>query len=276
MKLRNLPASLLISSTLILSVGSCTTQHVQDDQSITFSNIKITKSYSLNGSAKSFAADNDLIFTDSVSILIPSNIGNVDIKPLQDSILKIAFDTIGDNHTALIDKYLVDKISDFGFETTECEISSHPYISDGFEIITGMIVNLSPDILVYCVSNESMMPRAAHGMTVKNYINFIPDNGKILSLNDIFTPDGLTELPDIIAKRAAEQIAILGPTEVNKLPENGNFYISPSAEIVFVYQPYEIASFAQGIIEISFYPYELVSYMTSYATHYFRLTDMVQ
>lgn len=121
-----------------------------------------------------------------------------------------------------------------------------------------------------------MMPRAAHGMTVKHYINYLTDSGKIITLNDIFTPAGIADLPAIIAKRAADRVAILGPTEVDSLPANGNFYISPSREIVFSYQPYEVASFAQGFINIAFYPYELVSYMTPEAIKYFGLTDMVR
>ena len=43
---------------------------------------------------------------------------------------------------------------------------------------------------------------------------------------------------------------------------------------MFVYKPYEIASFAQGIISIPFYPYELVDYMTAESIDLFNLVDL--
>ena len=63
-------------------------------------------------------------------------------------------------------------------------------------------------------------------------------------------------------------------TTITDLPCDNNFYISSEGEIVFSYQPYEVASYAQGIIDIPFYPYELVSYMTPYAINFFGLTDL--
>lgn len=50
--------------------------------------------------------------------------------------------------------------------------------------------------------------------------------------------------------------------------------LAPGGEIVFVYQPYEVASYAQGKIRVSFYPYELVDYMTPFAVNYFKLSDI--
>lgn len=255
---------------------SCITKSSYDDQTISFSRVSASRSYTLNGSAEYFDTDKDLFFSDSVSLLVPMLVGNIDVRPLQDSIFKLAFDTTGVDHTAIIDNYFSEISSDLGFPISVCDTIANAYNADGFEVIRGVVTNLSSDLLVYCVINECMMPRAAHGMTVKNYINYLTDSGKIITLNDIFTSEGIADLPAIIAKRAADRVAILGPTEVDSLPANGNFYISPSREIVFSYQPYEVASFAQGFINIAFYPYELVSYMTPQAIKYFGLTDMVQ
>ena len=72
----------------------------------------------------------------------------------------------------------------------------------------------------------------------------------------------LKDLPALIARRAIEQEATFGPTKISSLPANDNFYISADGEIVFAYQPYEIASYAQGFINVPFFPYELAEHMT--------------
>jgi hypothetical protein len=67
---------------------------------------------------------------------------------------------------------------------------------------------------------------------------------------------------------------IIGATSVSELPADGNFYISSEGEIVFSYQPYEIASFAQGTINIPFYAYELIDYMSAEGIELFNLEDL--
>lgn len=276
MKLRTISISFIAFCILSFLAASCITKSSYDDQTISFSRISASRHYTLTGSAEYFGTEKDLLFSDSVSLLVPMLVENIDVRPLQDSIFKLAFDTTGVDHSAIIDSYFSEISSDLGFPVSVCDTSANAYNADGFEVIRGVITNLSPDILVYCVINECMMPRAAHGMTVKNYINYLTDTGKIITLSDIFTTEGISDLPAIIAKRAADRVAILGPTEIDSLPTNGNFYISPSREIVFSYQPYEVASFAQGAINIAFYPYELISYMTPEAVKYFGLTDMLR
>ena len=107
-----------------------------------------------------------------------------------------------------------------------------------------------------------MEPRAAHGMSTRNYINYLISDNMIVALSDIFSDSGLKDLPALIARRAIEQEATFGPTEISSLPANDNFYISADGEIVFAYQPYEIASYAQGFINVPFFPYELAEHMT--------------
>jgi hypothetical protein len=65
----------------------------------------------------------------------------------------------------------------------------------------------------------------------------------------------------------------IGNTNVTELPADNNFFISSEDEIVFSYQIYEISS-SQDPINISFYPYELVDYMTEQAIDMFALRDL--
>lgn len=258
-----------------LAVSSCTDRSAYDDKSISFSELTQCKSYQFENTAEDYGMERDLVFFDSVSLLVPTLVGNHDIRDLQDSIFKMALDTTGVDHQALLDKYFEKTVSDTGFTAKEINSDTvNNSVADGFEIINGSVVNLDSRLLVYCITNSSYSPHAAHGMTVKKYVNYRNDTGKILTLADLFSPAGLRELPSLIAKRANSLSAVFGPTEVSALPAGNNYFISPAGEIVFAYQPYEIASYAQGIINVPFYPYELIDYMTAEGLEIFDLQDL--
>jgi hypothetical protein len=111
-------------------------------------------------------------------------------------------------------------------------------------------------------------------MTDNQYISYIIPKAKILTITDLFTPEGIEALPKVIQQQADELSSAIGPTEIESLPAGNNFYISNDGQIIFAYQPYEVASYAQGEIQVPFYPYELVQYMTTYAINRFRLADL--
>jgi hypothetical protein len=96
----------------------------------------------------------------------------------------------------------------------------------------------------------------------------------LLSARDIFRPETTDSLVATIQTQADALEQVIGPTTITALPANDNFMLAPGGEIVFVYQPYEVASYAQGKIRVSFYPYELVDYMTPFAVNYFKLSDI--
>ena len=253
------PAGILLAA---VTLGACTSQSAYDKKTLSFAELSMSRTYTLEGSAEKFANDKDWTFADSVSMIMPMLIGNEEIRPLQDSILKIAFDTVGVDHKSIIEHYFSTTTEQTGFMPKESDNNLTILTSDGYDITTGMISNLSSRWLVYCVQNGHMEPRAAHGMSTRNYINYLISDNMIVALSDIFSDSGLKDLPALIARRAIEQEATFGPTEISSLPANDNFYISAEGEIVFAYQPYEIASYAQGFINVPFFPYELAEHMT--------------
>lgn len=257
-----------------LTVGSCTRQSVYTDTNISFAELSQSSYYILTDSFAEIESDREMMFLDSVSMVIPTLIGRNDISPLQDSIFKTAFDSIGTDYQAVIKSYFRKAADESGYTPHLTDKKVTFAQTDGCEIVTGKVVNLSSEWFIYCVSHESMVPKAAHGMRIKEYINYRINDGHIITLADIFTNEGLDELPKLIAERADNNRTLYGPTEIASLPANNNFYISSEEEIVFSYQPYEVASYAQGFINIAFYPYELVSYMTPQAIAMFKLSDL--
>lgn len=268
--LRTLPAA-TIALGIILS--ACSNNSSYDDTTISFALMTQSRAYTLQGSAADYQADKDLTYLDSASLLIPTVIGTHDVRTLQDSIFSVAFDTTGIDHRQLAERYFENIAAENGYKT---EIADGISINncDGFDVVSGAVSTLTPDMLVYCVTVENYSPRAAHGITTKRYINYAIADGKVITLNDIFTAQGLQSLPEAIAKRANDLVSVFGPTEVTALPSGNNFYISAAGEIVFVYQQYEIASFAQGIISIPFYSYELCNYMTPAGLHLFGIQHL--
>lgn len=260
----------------LLTLVSCTGKSSQDDsRSIAFTNLTQSATYTLEGSAADYGRDRDITVFDSVSLMLPVTIHDHDISSLRDTIMKIAFDTTGTDHKEIIADYFAKSMAQSGYRFKEIETDSADMSqADGYDIISGSILNLSSDLLVYCINDNSYIPGAAHGMSTRQYVNYRVDTGKMLSLSDIFTPSGLKALPSLIEKQAKAMTAVLGPTEINDLPSGGNFYISDYGDIVFVYQPYEVASYAQGFISVPFYPYELVDHMTAEAIGFFNLQDL--
>lgn len=230
--------------------------------------------YRLFNSAREFGTDEDITFTDSVSIMLPNALFENDVRPLYDSILKVAFDTVGTDYDGIVAKYMTRTIEQFGYNFERVDSVNPGTEADGFNTVSGTLVNLTPDLLVYSVSTSDYQPRAAHGLTTTYYINYDIRGGRVLSFNDLFDAGRADSLAAAIQTQADALEQVIGPTTIASLPAGNNFMLSPGGEIVFVYQPYEVASYAQGAIRISFYPYELVEYMTPFAIKYFNLSDL--
>lgn len=258
-----------------LILTACSSQSVDTNNAIAFSRLSDNRSVVYEGSAEAYFSDKDINEFDTVSLVLPTVIGTHDIRPLQDSIFMAAFDTTGVEHHALIDGFF-DKVSDLGQYKARIVKSDSLSLqtADGYNSVNGIVISLTGRFLVYCVTKDYYEPRAAHGASLKKYINYNIITGRFITLADIFTANGMKELPALIAERANSIRSSIGPTDITSLPSGGNFYISPDEEIVFVYQEYEVASYAQGIISISFSPYELTKYMTPEAIDLFGLQGL--
>lgn len=258
----------------------CACSSEADDQqpvsdSIIFVAFNGKATYSLKNSAADFSTEKDIIFAGESSIMLPTEIFGHDVKPLHDQIMREAFDTVADDPIAAMhscfrndalavgyDLALVDSTSHRGAPSLEPDHLVDSEFADGQAIIVGNIYSLTTKILTYRVSHYIYMPRAAHGMTTNQYITYYLPERRALALTDMFTPESLEQLPKLIAERAKKLKDQLGPTSIEALPANGAYIIDLDGSIHFIYQPYEVASYAQGEIHVPFYPYELQDYFT--------------
>ncbi len=265
-------ATLLFASGMIAAIAfaSCSADRKADNDTVTFKKIEATKAYSLKGSAVDFETPADQSYGLQVQLLMPENMFGKDIAALRDSILDAAFDTTGTDLNTMIERTAA-KISRENGYTLADTVLPDSVVRDtprftarfnGFYSIEGDVETLSASILSYAVTVSYYMPSAAHGMYNIRYINYDLTAGKVLTLADVFTAEGIAALPEIIRDYAVRMEASIGSTDITEIPCGGNFYLTPDGEIVFSYQPYEVASYAQGEIQIPIPAYILSQYLT--------------
>lgn len=248
---------------IIVASMSCSKSEPEPCTSITIEPVTARCAYSLVGSAGDFNSDSDLVWLDTVAIMMPTVIYDNDVAPLRRAILAAAFGNDSINPDTCITALMGGCAIEAGYDTLHIAVTPDlEASSDGLHTITGNISSLTSSLLTYRINSYTYMPRAAHGMYTNTYITYDIVKGDIITLEDIFTPEGLEALPALIARQARRMAAILGPTSITALPVDGNFYIDLDGTLAFIYQPYEVASYAQGEIAVPFYPYKLTEHMT--------------
>lgn len=252
---------LMLTAGVAISFAAC---HPSEKQNmIDFEQFKAEGTYRLVGSAKVFDTDKDLTYQCKAAMVLPSAIENEDIRQLRDSIMSTAFDTTGTDIAAVAYGAFARNAADnSGFEVTDTVVPDSIY--DGIYDVDGTVVHLSTRLLSYGVTVSTYSPHAAHGMYSTFYINYDIEKGKIFTLSDILTPGAMAELPGILREKAASMRGTIGDTEIETVSSDANFYIDNTGNIVFVFQPYEIASYAQGIIELPIPAYILDNSLTPY------------
>lgn len=249
---------------------SCSKSETASDESFEFKTYSAHEVYRLDNTAKVFMTDNDVCYEDSASLILPMKINGRDVSSLRDSIIKTAFDTVAAPGDAM--KSFFKKVAnESGYNAVLASDTVPRNDSDGMSLVQGEIFSMSTEMLTYRVTDYEYMPAAAHGLTTSQFITYYIPGDTILTLNTLFTPEGLEKLPAMLRQRATQLAPAIGPTDIQSLPSMGNFYISLDDALVFVYQPYEVASYAQGSIAISFYPYQLTELLTPLGLKIFHL-----
>ncbi|MCR5003741.1 MAG: DUF3298 and DUF4163 domain-containing protein [Bacteroidales bacterium] len=99
----------------------------------------------------------------------------------------------------------------------------------------------------------------AHGIYYDLYLNLDATTGHPITLSDVFIDPSSEELKASITAKAARD-----ERTFEDLSLTGNAAVEPSSQfeltndgIIFIYEPYEIGSYAAGVIDLKFSYYEL-------------------
>lgn len=127
-------------------------------------------------------------------------------------------------------------------------------------LIDGEVTYRSPEVISIALSTY-LDTGGAHGNTNVQFFNFNPQTGEALKMKDLVSDlEGLSEiiqeqLKSEIEANTDEPIENVFLDSDFKLPESLGY---SDEGLVILYNPYEIASYAQGIIEFSV-PFENVN-----------------
>ena len=221
-----------------------------------FRNIKYDKMFSY--------CDEDgdtLYFDNTFTALWPEVINGKPCEALQQALFRSLTDSAG------LDQ--LDKVVDFLMDPSNyTEIDSKRLVpvkavkSDENKLSTSEVKIIMEDmtnrLLRYRLATYSYMAGGAHGIYANNYTTYDLKTEKAVALDDIVAD---TALLRNITLQAIKQAYDCDKDDLI-LPDNGllplprDFYIDGSV-LHAVYQVYEIASYAQGMIDAPIYPYML-------------------
>lgn len=253
-------------------LGSCGLGQKHDESEVRFTHMLAEASYRLVGSGADYEyADScDLSFGSKAEFIMPEVLLGKDVRQLQDTIMMLAFNKKGEDVARVMRESLPAMASEVGYELADTVlpdsvVAKFPnFLSryDGVSSVSGEVETLNPEFMSYAVTCSGYIPGAAHGMYATYYVNYDMTEGKIVTLGDLFTDEGLESLVGNIRSQAREMRDVIGPTDIDALPSKGNFYITDDNSIVFAYPPYEVASYAQGEVKIPIPAYLLSTGLT--------------
>lgn len=264
---------LLISGAALLALAaSCRPQEEDRSADIDFTLSSEKAAYTLVNTASEYGLERDLTIGCHANLLMPANIYGHDIAALTDTIRLMAY---GENTPTAASGYFLRAVEEFGYAATpldtaladkaEAEAAADSLADfNGFISVESYLQTLTKKFMSYAVEHSEYAPMAAHGIYGVSYINFDLDSARIIGLTDIIDPASLNSLPQMLHGKARRMTGYIGKTEITALPANNNFYLDADGTIVFVYQPYEVASFAQGIIRIPVEAYRIDGMLTPY------------
>lgn len=216
----------------------------------------------------------------SASLHWPDHLGDADIKVLHDSLLRFTFgDTVSTKLHEAVRRYLTDtSIFTDGLDQaaiTLTPVDSMPWgdVQGYLSNVTATVNELSEDLVTYNISSELFLG-GAHPVTASHPFTFDLRNSTVLNPKNMFTVPADSILP-IVKTALARQLEV----NVSNLDRAGIFtdqltnlgypYIAGDV-IYFHYNPYDIASYAMGAIDVAVYPYEIEQYLTPQARSLFR------
>lgn len=163
-------------------------------------------------------------------------------------------DYIKDYRTDLISLYEEDKKNNPG----GAEVSAwYSYYNN----IEAHPITDNPKVLVYYI-NANSYTGGAHGIYSTDYLNFDPENGHLITLDDVFKEGYKNKLNELLlAKFMQDQdVATLEQLQEKAYLQDTDMYPSENFRleennITFFYNVYEIAPYSSGTTEITL-PYD--------------------
>ena len=257
---------LILSLVVLTALSSCSNdgrpmindkgKPVDDTTLCQFSNVKYNKMF-----AYCDEGDDTLYFDNKFTALWPEIINGKPCPELQQALLRSLTDSAELNTLDRAVNFLLDPSNYTEYDSKRLipvEDIQHEDSKLSTSEVTVIMESMTDRLLTYRLSSYSYMAGGAHGIYANNFTTYDLKTKKSVVLGDI--------IADTTLLRTAIFKSIKQTYDYDKddlfLPDNGllplprDFHID-GLVLHAVYQVYEIASYAQGMIDAPIYPYML-------------------
>lgn len=202
------------------------------------------------------------------SVVWPEKIADQDFDALTDSLTAYTFGSTTTDFDKAAKEFLESSVNDL---TTDTDSASAPVktsfteandaMRHSVQYVNSTVSLLTPTILVIDINNEWYDFGSAHGMSSLRVLNYSIAGHKLLTEQTMFKKGSEAKVLSLINEAARQRY----PEEGTLFPEPISFYSTfkvTENDIVFIYQPYDVAPFSSGIIEVPVTQYDLYSTLT--------------
>ncbi len=252
---------------LILAAAACSHKAVTDDDGFTQFEVRETLK-SASADFRVVTGADTIYLSVYTSVIWPEQFGDSNLRPLQDSLLTRMY------HVPL-GTDIDDAIRGFVFNDTILGPDAQFTRVDDVPIegpesykieYTGKLIELTERTVTYNIYTSAYLG-GAHGNTSSYPFTYDLTNNRILTLDNMFRKGTDKELLDLLKAVLAE----MEGCTVRELADKGYFiddmHVSPliylsSGGVVFHYNPYDIAPYSRGDVDIEIDSYVLSPYLT--------------
>lgn len=221
-----------------------------------FSNIKVEKMYSYYDEER-----DTLYFDNTFKAFWPEVINGKPCTALQQALLSAMVDSAELNQLDMVTDFLLDPSNYTDYDAKRFTPVTSVKDDEGklsTSEVKVIMEKMTDRLLTYRLSTNSYLAGAAHGIYANNYVTYDLKTEKAVALEDVIADTTLlrnTILRSIKQEYDYDKDQLFIPDN-GLLPLPRDFFIDDLVLHV-VYQVYEIASYAQGMIIAPIYPYML-------------------
>lgn len=203
------------------------------------------------------------------SVVWPERIGRQDFEALRDSLTSLTFGVKAETFDRAAQEFMragIDEMTQIS-DTTSMAYSQTDYTTaynapiNAMQQVNSTVSLLTPKLLVIDVDTYNYYAMAAHGMQTRRFLNYSIAQHRLMTAQNTFKSDMSKELLSLIGARAKALYPDEGVLFDQPITYYNNFRVAEE-DIVFVYQPYDIAPYSSGIIEIPVNQYDLYRFLT--------------
>jgi Protein of unknown function (DUF3298) len=235
----------------------------------------IERNYICEGANAVFDDSMSIYSTVHISVDWPVEMGNYDLRVLQDSLLSATFRKPA---KTIDESMLVEARNPEGNDVFEVKaVDSIPanvpcmvYIRD----VATQLLTVNPLYAVYQIKT-SVYDGGAHGISETEYVNYDFRHMCVMTYDNMFRPGSGDELLQAVKDCLMTQYDVSSLAELDakgifsdQLFLTHNFYISGDS-VVFHYNPYDIAPYSEGAIDVVVPYLQIADYVNSSFAHLF-------